>query len=202
MSNLKKVTIISKEDNKEPKFIKTMSVKVKRDGGEEFYWESTKQMDSVHILVDNIETKEIILVKQVRIPVLLNDDSKNGEVIELCAGLVDKNCSLEQVAKEEVEEEIGYDVPLKNITSHKVFKSSVGTSGTNAYTYFCEVTENMKVSEGGGLESEDIELIKIPYQEVSQYFDSDIHTDAITTCIVNEWLIKNILREYKENKAK
>jgi len=165
MSNLKKVTIISKEDNKEPKFIKTMSVKAKREGGKEFYWEATKQMNSVHILVDNIETQEIILVKQVRIPVLLNDDSQNGEVIELCAGIIDKDCSLEQIAKEEVEEELGYDVPLENIISHKVFKSSVGTSGTNAYTYFCEVTEEMKVSEGGGIESEDIELIRIPYKK-------------------------------------
>lgn len=38
-----------------------------------------------------------------------------GITIELCAGIVDKDKSLIQIAKEEVMEECGYDVPLEKI---------------------------------------------------------------------------------------
>lgn len=46
-----------------------------------------------------------------------------GVTYELCAGLVDKpNLSLEEIARQEVLEECGYDVPaskLKRITSYR-----------------------------------------------------------------------------------
>ena len=37
-----------------------------------------------------------------------------GVTLELCAGLVDKQCSIVEIAKQEVLEECGYDVPIKN----------------------------------------------------------------------------------------
>lgn len=47
-----------------------------------------------------------------------------GVTYELCAGLVDKpNLSLEEIARQEVLEECGYDVPaskLKKITSYRL----------------------------------------------------------------------------------
>lgn len=47
-----------------------------------------------------------------------------GVTYELCAGLVDKpNLSLEEIARQEVLEECGYDVPaskLKRITSYRL----------------------------------------------------------------------------------
>lgn len=195
MSKLKKVYIISKEDNKKPKFIKTQLIKAKRGDGEEFFWESTKQMDSVHILVDNIETKEIMLVKQVRIPVLINDDEFDGEVFELCAGLVDKDCSIKQIAKEEVLEEMGYDVETNTIKEIKKLKSAVGTSGANSYSFTVDVTEDMKVSKGGGLDNEDIEIVRIPYSEVNNFLNGKSHTDAITMFVLTRWTISNLLKK-------
>lgn len=53
-------------------------------------WEILESHSTVHILVDNIETKEILLVKQPRIPVLLRDQSQLGLCVETCAGLIDK----------------------------------------------------------------------------------------------------------------
>ena len=38
-----------------------------------------------------------------------------GVTYEMCAGIVDKDCSVEQIAKEEVLEECGYDVPLRHL---------------------------------------------------------------------------------------
>ena len=48
--------------------------------------------------------------------------AKLGITIELCAGIVDKDASLEQIAKEEIHEECGYDVPIENIQKIKSFR--------------------------------------------------------------------------------
>lgn len=38
-----------------------------------------------------------------------------GVTLELCAGIVDKNKAMNEIAKEEVSEECGYDVPIENL---------------------------------------------------------------------------------------
>ncbi len=187
---LQQVTILQAEANENPKFIKTESLKCQRGlDGEPFYWEAIKSHDSVHVLVVNTTTKEVIVVEQVRVPVLSNDSSNRGIVTEACAGLVDKDASIQQIAKEEILEECGYDVPLMNVELLKSLKSSVGTSGTNSHAFIAEVTEDMRVSDGGGLESEDINVVRIPFDEVDEYFfESNRHTDAITMFLVTYWL--------------
>lgn len=45
-----------------------------------------------------------------------------GFTVEFCAGIVDKNKPLDVIAKEEVLEETGYDVPVENMCKIKVFK--------------------------------------------------------------------------------
>jgi len=35
--------------------------------------------------------------------------------LELCAGIVDKDASLEEIAREELLEELGYDVPVSSL---------------------------------------------------------------------------------------
>lgn len=39
----------------------------------------------------------------------------NGYSLELCAGIVDKNCQVDEIAKDEILEECGYDVPLTSL---------------------------------------------------------------------------------------
>ena len=190
---LQQVTILSATENKNPKFVKTELLMCQRGlDGKPFPWEAIKGFDSVHVLVVNTTTEEIIVVEQVRVPVLANDSSQGGRVVEMCAGLVDKSVSLAQIAKEEVLEECGYDVPVEDVELLKSLKSSVGTAGTNSHAFIVEVTEDMKVSEGGGLESEDINVIRIPFAEVDEFFfESDRHTDAITMFLVTYWLMQN-----------
>jgi len=175
---LKTVKIISIEENTNPKFVKTELVTAERDG-KEFKWERIKSHDSVHIVVYNLTTREFLFVEQVRVPVLCNDKSNGGKIIECTAGLVDKDCSIQQIAKEEILEELGYDVAVDNVEFIKTIKSSVGTSGTNAHLYYAEVTEKEKVSEGGGLESEDIRVVRVPINEI-ETFMSVATTDAAT----------------------
>ena len=176
---MKEIKIISVEENNNPQFIKTKKIVFEREGKPAF-WEAVKQHDSVHIVVNNVSSKKIIMVKQVRIPVLINDDSQNGEVYEMCAGIVDKAKDLIQIAREEVLEELGYDVPTENIQFIKEIKSSVGSAGSSANAYYVEVQDEHKVSDGGGLHDEDIEVIEISYEDIDKFIYGSLHTDAIT----------------------
>lgn len=187
---LKKIKIIETVENTSPKFIKTILVKSIREDNVEISWEMVKNSGSVHILVDNVETKELIIVKQIRIPVLFNDDSKEGVVYEVCAGLIDKNKSNIEIAKEEISEEIGYEIPLENIQYLKTLKSSVGSSGSSSHVYLAEVEEKYKISEGGGISNEDIKVVRIPYNSVESFLEQEIHTDAMTQFLMYYWLFK------------
>ena len=120
-------------------------------------WEVVQAHDSVAILIYHKEKESFILVKQFRPAVYLNNDK--GMTIELCAGIVDKDLTLAQIAQEEIEEECGYAVPLQSIERITSFHTSVGFAGSKQTLYFVEVIESMKVSEGGGVDHEQIEVV-------------------------------------------
>lgn len=179
---LKEVTIDKIIHNDAPKFIKTTLVEAKRDG-KSFCWEMTKVLDSVHVSVFNETTDEFLLVKQVRVPVLVNDPVSKGEVVEVCAGLVDKNLPVKNIAKEEILEELGYDADIQRISFIKTIKSSVGTSGANAHLFHATVSEDIRISDGGGINNEEIEVVRIHKNEIEQYmFEST--TDAVSMLLL------------------
>ncbi len=72
---------------------------------------------------------------------------------------------MEEIAKEEIEEECGYAVPLESIERITSFHTSVGFAGSKQILYFAQVDESMKVSEGGGIDHEDIEVVYLPVKE-------------------------------------
>lgn len=114
-------------------------------------WEIVKAHDSVAILIYHKQEESFVLVKQFRPAVYLNN--QEGMTVELCAGIVDKELTLEEIAKEEIEEECGYDVPLQSIERITSFHTSVGFAGSKQTLYFTEVDDSMKVSDGGGVEN-------------------------------------------------
>jgi UDP-sugar diphosphatase len=74
-----------------------------------------------------------------------------GLIFELCAGIVDKpGLSLESIAKEEILEEVGYDVPLKSIRKVTTFLSAVGISGARQVIFAADVDDSMAVVDGCG----------------------------------------------------
>jgi len=126
-------------------------------------WEVVQAHDSVAILIYHTQKDAFVLVKQFRPAVYLNNN--DGMTVELCAGIVDKKLSLVEIAKEEIEEECGFDVPLEKIEAITSFHTSVGFAGSKQMLYYAEVDERMKVSEGGGVDDEQIEVVYLPLDE-------------------------------------
>ncbi len=153
-------------------FVKTALATYCQNGVEKS-WEIVESHDSVAILIYHTERKSFVLVKQFRPPVYHRNS--DGMTVELCAGLIDKDKSLEQIAKEEIEEECGFNVPLENIERITKVLSSVGTSGVSQVIYYAEVDESMRVSQGGGIEDEQIEVVEIPVSEAKEFmYDESI----------------------------
>ena len=156
----------------DPKFITTARATYEQNGIAKS-WEIVKAHDSVAILIYHIQMDAFILVQQFRPAVYLNND--NGLTVELCAGIVDKQLSLAEIAREEIEEECGYDVPLEKIEKITSFYTSVGFAGSRQTLYYAEVDESMKISEGGGVDGELIEVITLPVREAEALiFDENI----------------------------
>jgi UDP-sugar diphosphatase len=150
----------------EANFVKTALATYKQNGIEKS-WEIVESHNSVAILIYHKERETFVLVKQFRPPVYHRNG--DGMTIELCAGLIDKDKSLEQIAKEEIEEECGFAVPLQSIERITKTLSSVGTSGGHQVIYYAEVNELMRVGQGGGIEDEQIEVVEVPVSEARAF---------------------------------
>ena len=150
----------------DPKFI-TASFATYEQNGKAKSWEIVEAHDSVAILIYHKDKEAFVLVKQFRPAVYLNNDK--GMTVELCAGIVDKDLSLEQIAQEEIEEECGYAVDVASIEKITSFHTSVGFAGSKQMLYYVEVDEKMKVSEGGGVDDEQIEVIYLPVREAKAF---------------------------------
>ena len=156
----------------DPKFIST-SLATYEQNGIAKDWEIVQAHDSVAILIYHTEKKCFILVKQFRPAVYVNNN--DGMSVELCAGIVDKNISLQQIAQEEIEEECGYSVALESVEKITSFYTSVGFAGSKQTLYYAEVNESMKISEGGGVDGELIEVISLPVEDAKAFiYDEDI----------------------------
>jgi len=150
----------------DPKFISTARASYEQNGIAK-NWEIVKAHDSVAILIYHTQENAFILVKQFRPAVYINNS--DGLTVELCAGIVDKALSLEQIAKEEIEEECGYTVAVEKIEKITSFYTSVGFAGSKQTLYYVEVDEAMKISEGGGIEGELIEVVKLPVDKAEAF---------------------------------
>ena len=161
-----KIEDFSLQTLENPKYI-TTSLATFTQNGQKRDWEVVQAHDSVAILIYHKKQDAFVLVKQFRPAVYLNN--KDGLTVELCAGIVDKELSLVQIAKEEIEEECGYDVPFEQIEKITSFHTSVGFAGSRQTLYYAEVDESMKISEGGGVDDEQIEVVYLPLAKAKAF---------------------------------
>ena len=147
--------------------------------------------DGAGILLYNKEKGTVILTKQFRMPTFLNDN-KDGLLVEICAGMLDKD-NPEACIIRETEEEVGYR--LKEVK--KVFEaySSPGVMTEKMHYFIGAYTDAMKVSDGGGLESEheDIEVLELPFKHAIEMLNNGEIYDTRTIVLLQYAQIHNLV---------
>ena len=143
------------------------------------------------ILLYNTAKKTVILTGQFRLPTFLNGN-KTGMMIEVCAGLLDKD-NAEQAIIRETEEETGYR--LNKVQKVIETYMSPGSVTEILYLFVGEYQESMKVSEGGGLdaEQENIEVLEYTFEEAYAMIESGEITDAKTILLLQHAKIKGLI---------
>ncbi|EAL8251956.1 TPA: NUDIX hydrolase [Campylobacter coli] len=183
---------------KELPFCDSKYIKPKRfsyeSNGKLYTWDFIESKDSVSILLYHKEFKSFIFVRQFRIPLWYHQKQDNnyqkndnmGYTIELCSGLVDKDLSLEQIAKEECIEELGY--APKEFEKVGEFYTGFGSGASKQSFYFATVDESDKVCNGGGVEDEQIEAVFVKIDEYEEFSKKIIHTPLLDFAYL--WFLK------------
>ncbi|KAK6297125.1 hypothetical protein J4Q44_G00317080 [Coregonus suidteri] len=123
-----------------------------------------------------------------------------GMTYELCAGLVDKaDLSLEEIARQEVLEECGYDVPVSKLRRITSYRSGVGVTGAKQTMFYAEVSDENRVGEGGGApeEGELIEVVKVPLHEAMTFAYDESIPKTMGVIFSFIWFHNNMSPKYK-----
>ncbi|ELV6628511.1 NUDIX domain-containing protein [Campylobacter coli] len=183
---------------KELSFEKSNYIKPKRfayeSNGRLCTWDFIESKDSVSVLLYHKELESFIFVRQFRIPLWYHQmhdkdyvkDDDMGYTIELCSGLVDKKLSLEEIAKEECIEELGY--APKNLEKIGDFYTGFGSGVSKQSFYFAIVDENDKICDGGGVDDEQIEAVFVKINEYEEFSKKIIHTPLLDFAYL--WFLK------------
>lgn len=147
--------------------------------------------DGAGILLYNKEKKTVILTKQFRMPTYLNDN-KDGFLVEIAAGMLDKD-NPEQCIIRETEEEVGYR--LKEVKKVYEAYSSPGVMTEKMHFFVGEYTDDMKVGKGGGLDSEheDIEVLELPFKTAIDMLNNGEIEDTRTIVLLQYAQIHHLL---------
>jgi len=147
--------------------------------------------DGAGILLYNTLKKTVILTKQFRMPAYLNEN-ENGMLVEVAAGMLDKDHP-EACIIRETEEEVGYR--LKEVKKVYEAYSSPGVMTEKMHFFIGEYTDDMKVNEGGGLESEaeDIEVLELPFEKAITMLKNGEINDTRTIVLLQYAIIHKLL---------
>ncbi|HEX7764865.1 MAG TPA: GDP-mannose pyrophosphatase NudK [Cellvibrio sp.] len=142
------------------------------------------------ILLYNTAKGTVILTRQFRLPTYVNGNS-DGMLIEACAGLLDQH-NAEDCIKKEAEEETGYKI--EKVT--KIFQAYMSPGSVTEIVHFfiAEYSENMKVSEGGGLEheQENIEVLELKFTAAYAMIESGEIMDGKTIMLLQYAKVHNL----------
>ncbi|XP_035449871.1 uridine diphosphate glucose pyrophosphatase NUDT14 isoform X2 [Spodoptera frugiperda] len=172
--------------------------------------------DSVFVIVFNVTRRMMVMAKHFRPAVYFNcippAEREAGEIdtnkypaslgitLEMCAGIVDKNKSLQEIAKEEVLEECGYDVPLRELHQIASYRAGVGVQGSLQTLFYCEVTDDMKVGKGGGVEDEIIEVVEKSIADVEKWISGPGPLNTPPSCLFAlMWFLRHKADKYRKS---
>lgn len=169
-------------------------------GGKFCTWDFIEAKDSVSVLLYHKDLQSFIFVRQFRIPLWYHQsrdknykkDENMGYTIELCSGLVDKDLSLKEIAREECIEELGYSP--KFLEKIGDFYTGFGSGVSKQSFYFAIVDEKDKVGLGGGIDGEQIEAVCVKVKECESFLANVIHTPLLN--FAHLWFMKEKAREF------
>jgi len=128
----------------------------------------------------------ILLVRQYRVPVHLNDHP-DGMLLEAPAGLLDAGEDAEQALRRELEEEVGHKVgALRPLFRLYMSPGSV----TEHVTFFTgSYDERTRAGAGGGerADGEHLEVVELTLQDAARMVDTGEICDAKTVLLI-QWL--------------
>lgn len=201
---------------KEKNWGKRKIIKFYRFAFQLFFIDLVKAHDSVAVILFNVTRNKLVLVKQFRPAVyyglICEEFSKTGRVdlakfpprdaitLELCAGIVDKDMSVANIAREELIEECGYDVSVERIEEVMRYRSGVGTTGSLQTLFYCEVTDSDKViGQGGGVDDEIIEVCELSIEEAQELMkQGSSHTSPPSFLFGILWFLTNKLPKQQQ----
>ena len=126
----------------------------------------------------------VLLVRQFRMPVYVAQPPHDGGMlIEVCAGLLDKN-DPETAIRKEAEEELGYR--LKAVRQVYDAFMSPGSVSERLSLFVAEYSPGDRISAGGGerSEGEDIEVLEMTLREALAMVRSGAIIDAKTIILL------------------
>ena len=125
---------------------------VKTPEGKELPREQFAPGHAVAALVFNTQAQEYLLTRQFRF-------GAERELLEIAAGMIDKDESPETAVRREIHEELGYEID--QLTPIVTMWPSPGTSAETIAVYYAEVSR--QTGPGGGLaaENEHIGLVRL-----------------------------------------
>jgi nudix-type nucleoside diphosphatase (YffH/AdpP family) len=137
--------------------------------------------NSAVILPYDPERKTVLLTRQLRLPVYLQEGLERS--IEACAGKLDGEQADARIIKE-MEEELGYRVA--EVERLFALYPSPASVAEKIEFFTCSYSPADKVSDGGGLadEGEDIEVIEPTLQQACAMISSDEIIDAKTVILI------------------
>ncbi|UHO39972.1 GDP-mannose pyrophosphatase NudK [Chryseobacterium capnotolerans] len=143
------------------------------------------------ILLYNKVSNTVILTRQFRLPTYINGNA-TGMLIEACAGLLDDD-NPEDCIKRETEEETGYKISKVE----KVFEAYMSPGSVTEILHFfiAEYSNEMKVTDGGGLEEEgeNIEVLEMSFEKALTMIDTGEIKDAKTIMLLQHLRMKGFL---------
>jgi GDP-mannose pyrophosphatase NudK len=144
--------------------------------------------DGAAVLLYNPIDKKILLIKQFRLPVLLNNHD-DGFILECPAGMLDE-LEPEKAILKEIEEETGYQI-TKVQKIYEAF-ATPGAHMEKIHFYVAQYDDSMKTSTGGGQrsEQEDIEVTEYSFSEIDELLKTGKIIDAKTIILLQWALIK------------
>jgi GDP-mannose pyrophosphatase NudK len=145
------------------------------------------------ILLYNKTQQTVILTRQFRMPIY-EENPAEAMSVEVCAGAIDHKEDAVLTIVREVEEETGYRIDTAEhvLTAY----TSPGALTEKMYLFVAQYDKCLKVSDGGGLESEDEELdvLEISFKNVKEMLAQNEIKDAKTIMLIQYAQIHGLIQ--------